>query len=124
MATNIEDETKLDVTTSTVIGTYIKTFGDFSKDGAKIKYTPDNTDDTGKGYEKWNITVDFSQDGEAEAIKTALATIPGYGTYGGTDTKVHTGAFKVTLWNGNIESATATTTSTQATPGGEGNTGG
>ncbi len=38
-ATNMENETALDVTTSTVIGTYIKTFKDFSKDGAKIKYT-------------------------------------------------------------------------------------
>ena len=118
-AANIESETALDVPTSTVINAYIKTFGDFSKDGAKIKYTPDDGD-TGKGYEKWNITVDFSGDGEAAAIKTALAAIPGYGTYGGIDataTRVKDGAFKVTLYNGAITAVTPTQTQ-------QGNTGG
>ena len=103
--------TGLDVVTSTVINAYIKTFGDFSKDGAKIKYTPDDEDDTGKGYDKWNVTVDFSSDGEAVAIRSALSQITGYGNYGGNaGTMVKTGAFKVTLFDGTITSETATTT--------------
>ena len=101
----------LDVVTSTVINAYIKTFGDFSKDGAKIKYTPDDDDTTGKGYDKWNVTVDFSGDSEAVAVRTALASISGYGKYKDeTASKVTTGAFKVILFDGTITSTTATTT--------------
>ena len=111
-ASNMGNATALDVTTSTVINEYIKTFGDFSKTGATIKYTPDDENETGKGYDKWNMTVDFSGDADAKNIRAELVNITGYGNYGTgdavTDSVVKTGAFKVMLYNGAITSATGT----------------
>ncbi len=126
-----ESSTLASATTTTVLDAYIPTWRDFQKGDIKYIVVTDNSD---AGRTKWAITVDFSNDGEAEAIKTSLAKIKGYGDYNGekitvpnpayqneTDTpgvaqtieqeagdRVRTGAFKVTLWNGAIESVAAT----------------
>ncbi|MBQ4431818.1 MAG: type II secretion system protein [Synergistaceae bacterium] len=130
-----ESSTLASATTATVLDAYIPTWRDFQK--GDIKYIV-VTDDSDAGRSNWAITVDFSNDGEAEAIKTALAKIKGYGDYNGETTpvtkpnpdyvdatttpdepetiteeepagvRVRTGAFKVTLWNGAIESVAAT----------------
>ncbi len=124
----MEDSSKLaNATTANVLDEYMPTWRDFQT--GNINYKAASDAETGR--KKWAVTVDFSNDGEVEEIKTALAKIKGYGNYNNEQIKnpdyvdadttpdeeeyiaagdrVNTGAFKVTLWNGKIESATATT---------------
>lgn len=51
---------------------------------------------------KWTVTVDFSDDPDAEGIKAALKKIKGYG-----GDKAKDGAIKVTLTSGKVEKGTA-----------------
>ena len=115
-AEHMEDAgtTGLNVTTSTVLNAHIKTWGDFGT--GNITYTADDDATTGTGRTNWNVTIDFTKDGEAESIKTYLANIKGYGSYGATkagetdgttvpdpeNTRVKSGKFKVTLYDGTI----------------------
>ncbi len=127
---NMEDSSKLaGATTKNVLDEYMPTWRDFQS--GDIKYTAAEDSETGR--KKWAVTVDFSNDGEVEEIKTYLAKIKGYGDYNGEtvtitnpehtgeegDTtsetidvlagvRVKTGKFKVTLWNGAIESVATT----------------
>ena len=116
----MENAAKLNVATSAVLDEYLPTWRDFKT--GNIRYAEDDSAATGtegeEGYKaggvgrkNWNVTVDFSRDGEADAIKTELGKIKGYGTYkisatGSEEDKLSTKAFKVTLWNGKIESTT------------------
>ena len=107
-ADHIESKTDLDVSTTTMLLTHMPTFLDFDT-GSGIRYQAAAEADVGR--EKWVVTVDFSRDGEADAIATELGKIKGYGTYKPTATGtaanvLSTKAFKVTLWNGKIESVT------------------
>ena len=94
-------------TADDVLAEVIKTWKDFSKGAVKYEAV---TGDTGKGSDKWAITVDFTGDPEKEAIKTELAKIKGYGKYGSDngDSRVKTGKFKVVLTTGEITSETVT----------------
>ncbi len=67
-----------DKTADDVLKESIPTWIDFS-DG-NIKYAA-VTGDTGKGSDKWAITVDFSADPEKVAIREALQKIKGYKNY-------------------------------------------
>lgn len=128
---NMEDSSKLaNATTKNVLDEYMPTWRDYQTGDINYKAAQDSE----TGRKKWAVTVDFSNDGEAEEIKAALAKIKGYGNYNNETTtipnpdydaddenetdpetievpagdRVRTGAFKVTLWNGAIESVTAT----------------
>ena len=98
------------VTTTNVIEEYVSTWADFNRSGGTITYAADDTA-TGKGLTNgvpnWNVTVDFSGDGEATSIATELAKIPGFGTYKGKgdaaeEDKLATKKFKVFLYTGRI----------------------
>ena len=109
-AANMEDSNTLNTaTTSAVIRTYVKTWDDFNRtsDTKAIKYVPDDAA-TGTGIDKWNITVNFNGDGEAAAIREALAKIPGYGTYDNTggnsaEDKLAGNTFQVFLFSGEVK---------------------
>ena len=94
-------------TADDVLAEVIKTWKDFGKGTVKYEAV---TEDTGKGSDKWAITVDFTGDPEKEAIKTELAKIKGYGKYGNDngDSRVNTGKFKVVLTTGEITSVAVT----------------
>ena len=103
------------VETDTVLYAYCKAWGDFGN--GKITY---KASDESTGRDNWAVDVDFSGDPEKADIKTALAKIKGYGTYGdlsqtsgklqATDgnkkDRIQNYKFKVTLLSGKIDSIT------------------
>ncbi len=70
-----------EMTTDEVLRAAMPTWADFGDTSATtpIKYQAVNTSD--KGPANWAIKVDFSGDGEKDAIKTALQAIKGYNKY-------------------------------------------
>ena len=106
------------VTTTNVIEEYVSTWADFNRDDGTITYTADDeATGTGltNGVPNWNVTVDFSGDGEATTIATELAKVPGFGTYKGkgdtaSENKLDGNKFKVYLYTGRIVKVTTAST--------------
>ena len=110
------------LTADDVLFAKLPSWKDFNNTNNKIKYAAVTGDD-GTGPEKWAITVDFSGDGEKDAIVDALQEINGYNNSyssasdSGTailskntetdSTKPSNGkySFKVTLLSGKIEAS-------------------
>ena len=111
------------LTADDVLFAKLPSWKDFNNTNNKIKYAAVTGDD-GTGPEKWAITVDFSGDGEKDAIVKELEAINGYNksyssaTDGGTEifkkAKAADGddpavdatySFKVTLLSGKIEAS-------------------
>ena len=78
--------------------TYVPNWKEFSTGG--IQYSVDDKD-SGQGYDKWAVQVDFTGDADVVGIKAALKKMRGYSSDGAT-TAVDAGKFKVTLSSGTV----------------------
>ena len=105
------DENLSDTTASTFLtdGDYIPKWSEFNAKGTT--YTPGD----GKGFDGWNVTVNFEKDADAKGIATALNAIRGFASIGDNDR-----SFTFELASGKI-SGTSGGSSGNGEGGGSGN---